>query len=200
MTGRWPEHHEQDEVLEDKRKKVDGFDSLDVAEKKAFDSLDFSHAKWKDKYDEKDIEGAISSTVQKWINDAWFPPDSQWKRDAQKIQAELLNAMKGKTPQEMIKEYAKFRTELISVLAAPWAQWKSDLQKHSQIQQEEQRNNDATFDFFQKARDFWKLLTEQSDKRQEERQRRSQEIKEKSWKEQRGSQEQAFEALSRWPK
>lgn len=186
--------------LEERRQRLEWYEDLDSSGKKAFDSL--SWLKWgKDKLTTEDISLAIDSTMQKGIANTRFKEGSEWLKRANEIREQMLVNLKWKNPQQMVQEYAKFRTELISILwTENWSKWQKIQQdvngeKNTQIENEQKK-----FDFMKSAQEFWNLLLQQSQENRETAQVQKKQAQTKWSKEAEWAREEAFNALSKWPK
>lgn len=200
------ENKEMDEPLEEKRKKFDSaiwwYAWLDDGSKKAFDSLKFPKNESKDETPQKQIHTAIDSTVQSGIKQANLSGEDQKK--AEEIRLEMMKNLENKSPREMVQEYAKFRTELISVLSTDSAKdetWRKEVeQAQNKNEIEAQEKNDFSEKILktveQSAQDLWALLKKQVKKSKEAwelARKNGTKESEQSWK-------QAIEALAKWPK
>ncbi len=197
---------EKQEPLEEKRKKFDtmwwDYNSLDDSSKNALDSLKFPMKDNKNESSEQIIHWAINNTVQSGIDQA-----NLWKEDKEKaenIKQQMMEGLNGKSPQEMIQEYAKFRTELLSVLATDSAKdqtWNDQSRKFEKEQKSKEWEKQDFADKVSKsisqyAQELWDILKKKAKLAESQMQNAK-----KDWnQESRWAQEQAFEALSRWPK
>ena len=67
------------------------------------------------KYSNEEIFQGINTTIQSQINYAKL--QSPEKEKADEIQKEISQNLQGKNQKEMIQEYARFRSELMAVIA-----------------------------------------------------------------------------------
>lgn len=186
--------------LLERQQRLEWYEDLDSSSKKAFNSL--SWLKWgKEKLSTEDISSAIDSTMKNGIENAKFKEGSEWLKRANEIREQMMVSLKWKDPQQMIQEYAKFRTELISILwTENGSKWQKNQQDADRQKNEKQENEQKTFDFMKSAQEFWDLLLQQSQENRETAQEQSKQAQFRWNKEAEWAREDAFNALSKWPK
>ena len=186
MTGNNLEVQWEHENLEQKKKRVEGFDDFSDPKKsnleRVFNDLSSDLGKPKnggEKYETSDIQDAASKRLDKMVDASGVQvnklnPDE--KQKLEDIKRELLANMDEKNPKEAIEEFGKIRERIAGIIAAGDGKSQNNDKVTRQIQEQGKEAQKQTQDAFEKFQDF----LQDARKNQEEQHKKAREQWEKA--------------------
>lgn len=191
MAVRNPETQwEQIDTLEQKQKRIEGFDDFSDSGKRAFDDLSSELGKPKnggEKYETSDIQDAASKRLDKMVEASGVQVSKlnvDEKQKLEDIKTELLQNMNGKNQKEAIEEFGKIREKIAGIIAAGDGKSQKTTQDFQQSQEQIQQSQEQTQDAFEKFQDF----LQDARKNQEEQQKKAnkqQHLAQEAWNQER---------------